>query len=163
MTIQIQFRIAGVGLFINLKNKLMKPESKIRKWGRGLAIFSTITFVSLLTWANWNAPTITEKLPKIEMTSFDLSRVSDGKLNEVRSFLRSHKGITAAAVSGESGMATVTFHPGQVSGEQLLVGIARVTGSEVTFKKFNLKSGGCPVRATSEFFGKLKQSLCFRD
>jgi len=141
----------------------MKKKNRLKKWGKALLILTGITFVSLFTWANWNAPTITERLPKIEMSSFDLSNVNDAATyNKVNTAMQETAGVTACSVNPVSQMATVTFHPTETSKEELQSDISRVAGTAVDFKHFETKAG-CPMKATSEFFGKLKQSLCLRD
>jgi hypothetical protein len=141
----------------------MKKKNRLKKWGRTLLILTGVTFISLFTWANWNAPTITERLPTIEMSSFDLSQVQDAAAySKVDAALKYKAGVTACSVNPESQMATVTFHPTETSKEDLLSEINGVTGTSVRFKHFDTKAG-CPMKATSEFFGKLKQSLCVRN
>lgn len=141
----------------------MKRKNRLKKWGIRSLIFSAAVFLVLVCWANWNEPTITEKLARIEMSSFDLSNVSDPEtFAKIQHELKSNGGITACAVSTESKMASVTFYPEKVSKNQLLASINQVSGVSVNYKHFDMKAG-CPMRATSDFFGQLKQSLCFRD
>lgn len=141
----------------------MKKTNRLKKWGKGLLIFSAVTFSGLLVWANWNEPTITEKLARIEMSSFDLSNVADHEsYDKIGIALKKEEGVTACAVNPDSKMASVTFYPDKISKDELLKNIMQTAGTSVSFKQFKMKAG-CPVRATSEFFGKLKQSLCFRN
>jgi 23S rRNA pseudoU1915 N3-methylase RlmH len=111
----------------------------------------TAVSVLLLAFAYANVRTLspTERLERVHLASFELK----GDLNEterktLETKIKSESGVTACAISKEKNLATVIYHPKQISTETLAIKFATVGKMDAT--KIELPTtGGCPVHAAS--------------
>ncbi|MES2588151.1 MAG: hypothetical protein V4622_04170 [Bacteroidota bacterium] len=137
-------------------------NSKLKKWSKRLLLTFGMVFLTLFVWANWEESTITEKLPTINLVTFDLSSLKDeNSFALIQEEFNSKKGVTACAVNSKSKLVTFTFYPDVTSKEELLDDLQSLGGKSVCMKIFPSKAG-CPVQGTKDFFGKIKESLKFR-
>ena len=135
---------------------------RLKKWLKILSFIIILAFSSLFIWANWSPSTITEKLPKINIVSCDLSSLDDeNSFSMIDEKFKNKKGVTACTVNSISKIASFTFNPEIVSKSELLSDLRNLGGSEVSLKVFPAKAG-CPIKGTQEFFGKIKESLRVR-
>lgn len=136
--------------------------TRLKKWSKRFLFTGIIVFSSLFIWANWEPSTITERLPEINIISYDLSSLkNESSYGLIQNEFKGKKGITACSVNSSSKIATFTFIPEIISQEAILTTLKSLGGRGVKEKVFACKAG-CPVRGTTEFFGKIKQSLKVR-
>lgn len=136
--------------------------TRLKRWTKVLSFTIILVFFSLFIWANWSPSTVTEKLPKINMVSYDLSSLHDEhSFSVIDERFKNKKGITACTVNSTSKIASFTFNPEIISKDELLSDLRNLGGSTVSLKVFPAKAG-CPIKGTQEFFGKIKESLKVR-
>jgi copper chaperone CopZ len=142
-----------------MKNILLKSAKVIG--------FLTLTFfVSMLVWANWEEPPLSQKLDlkPIHLAVFDL----DKKVDAADSSLISQKltdtdGVTACTVNPEFKTVSVTYYDDRVSEDALkaVVQQKNYIASKVNFAK--MEGPKCPVPMEYiNFFTDMKQTLCLR-
>lgn len=137
-------------------------NSKLKRWSKRFLITGAMVFLSLFVWANWEESTITEKLPPINMATFDLSSLkNENSFALIKEEFTDKKGISACAVNSNSKLVTFAFYPHITSEVKLLSELKSLGGTSVCMKTFPSKAG-CPIQGTKDFFGKIKQSLKVR-
>lgn len=123
-------------------------------------------FVSMLVWANWEEPTLSQKLDlkPIRLAVFNIDRnvdVADSTL--ISQKLSTTKGVTACTVNPEFKTVSVTFYDDAVSEEMLKLVVQQkdVVASKVNFA--TMEGPKCPVPMEYiDFFTNMKQTLCLR-
>ncbi len=136
------------------------------KFAKVTGIIALTFFVSMLVWANWDEPTLSQKLDlkPIHLAVFNIDRnidVADSTL--ISEKLSTTKGVTACTVNPEFKTVSVTFHEDEVSEEALksLVQQKDVVASKVNFA--TMEGPKCPVPMEYiDFFTNMKQTLCLR-
>lgn len=129
--------------------------------------FLTLTFfVSMLVWANWEEPPLSQKLDlkPIHLAVFDL----DKEVNATDSTLISDKlssvtGVTACTVNPEFKTVSVTYYDDQVSEDALkaVVQQKNYIASKINFAK--MEGPKCPIPMEYiDFFTNMKQALSLR-
>lgn len=129
--------------------------------------FLTLTFfVSMLVWANWEEPPLSQKLDlkPIHLAVFDL----DKEVNATDSTLISDKlssvtGVTACTVNPEFKTVSVTYYEDQVSEDALkaVVQQKNYIASKINFAK--MEGPKCPIPMEYiDFFTNMKQALSLR-
>lgn len=129
-----------------------------------LVILSTLTV--LIVWANWEAPTLSEKinLKPINLVVFNLDKsVSESDSSEISKKLTVTNGVTACTVNPKSNAVSVTFYDDVVSESKLseVIESQNFKTSKINFAAF--EGPKCPI--PSEYIDgltTLKRTLCFR-
>lgn len=129
--------------------------------------FLTMTFfVSMLVWANWEEPPLSQKLElkPIHLAVFDLDKqieASDSTL--ISNKLSAVTGVTACTVNPEFKTVSVTYYDDQVSEGALkaVVQQKNYIASKINFAK--MEGPKCPIPMEYiDFFTNMKQTLCLR-
>ena len=136
------------------------------KFAKVTGIIVLTFFVSMLVWANWEEPTLSQKLDlkPIRLAVFNIDRnvdVADSTL--ISQKLSTTKGVTACTVNPEFKTVSVTFYDDVVSEEMLksVVQQKDVVASKVNFA--TMEGPKCPVPMEYiDFFTDMKQTLCLR-
>ncbi|CAH0996757.1 hypothetical protein EMA8858_02892 [Emticicia aquatica] len=123
-------------------------------------------FVSMLVWANWEEPTLSQKLDlkPIHLAVFDLNKNLDSADSSLISQkLSATKGVTACTVNPTFKTVSITFYDNDVSETtlQTLVQQKDFVASKVNFAKMD--GPKCPIPMQYiDFFTNMKQTLCLR-
>lgn len=121
-----------------------------------------ILFSSLFIWANLSTSTLTEKLAKIEIKTYDLSKVkNEASFEAIEKNLRNKRGITAFSLNKTSKLVGITYNPKMIESDYLLSDLKRVGGNEIQEKTFPQKAA-CPVQGATSFIAGIKESLKVR-
>lgn len=142
-----------------MKNILLKSAKVIG--------FLTLTFfVSMLVWANWEEPPLSEKLDlkPIHLAVFDLDKQVDAADSTLISQkLSAVKGVTACTVNPSFKTVSVTYYNDEVSEDALKAVVQQkdYVASKVNFAK--MEGPKCPVPMEYiNFFTDMKRTLCLR-
>lgn len=142
-----------------MKNILLKSAKVIG--------FLTLTFfVSMLVWANWEEPPLSEKLDlkPIHLAVFDLDKQVDATDSTLISQkLSAVNGVTACTVNPEFKTVSVTYYNDEVSEDALKAVVEQkdYVASKVNFAK--MEGPKCPVPMEYiNFFTDMKRTLCLR-
>jgi copper chaperone CopZ len=129
--------------------------------------FTVLTFfVSMLVWANWEEPPLSQKLDlkPIHLAVFDLDKQVDAADSTlISNKLSAVTGVTACTVNPEFKTVSVTFYDDQVSENALkaVVQQKNYIASKVNFA--TMEGPKCPVPMEYiTFFTDMKQTLCLR-
>lgn len=136
------------------------------KFAKVTGVIALTFFVSMLVWANWEEPPLSEKLDlkPIHLAVFDLDKQVDAADSSLISQkLTSTKGVTACTVNPEFKTVSVTFYDDEVSEEaiKLVVQQKELVASKVNFA--TMEGPKCPVPMEYiDFFTNMKRTLCLR-
>lgn len=129
--------------------------------------FLTLTFfVSMLIWANWEEPPLSQKLDlkPIHLAVFDLDKQVDAADSTlISNKLSATTGVTACTVNPEFKTVSVTYYDDQVSEDALksVVQQKNYIASKINFAK--MEGPKCPIPMEYiDFFTDMKQTLCLR-
>ncbi len=129
--------------------------------------FLTLTFfVSMLIWANWEEPPLSQKLDlkPIHLAVFDLDKQVDAADSTlISNKLSATTGVTACTVNPEFKTVSVTYYDDQVSEDALksVVQQKNYIASKINFAK--MEGPKCPIPMEYiDLFTDLKQTLCLR-
>ena len=131
-----------------------------------LGFLTLVFFVSMLVWANWEEPPLSQKLDlkPIHLAVFDLDKQVDAADSSLISEkLSAVTGVTACTVNPEFKTVSVTYYDDQVSEEALKAVVQQkdYVASKVNFAK--MEGPKCPVPMEYiDFFTNMKQTLCLR-
>lgn len=123
-------------------------------------------FVSMLVWANWEEPPLSEKLDlkPIQLAVFDLNKNVDATDSTLISQkLSAVSGVTACTVNPSFKTVSVTYYGDQVSEESLKAVVQQkdFVASKVNFA--TMEGPKCPVPMEYiNFFTDMKRTLCLR-
>ncbi|WP_064196125.1 MULTISPECIES: hypothetical protein [Emticicia] len=123
-------------------------------------------FVSMLVWANWEEPPLSEKLDlkPIHLAVFSLDKqanMADSTL--ISQKLSSTQGVTACTVNPAFKTVSITNYEDEVSEETLksLVQQKDYVASKINFAA--MEGPKCPVPMEYiDFFTNMKRTLCLR-
>ncbi len=142
-----------------MKNILLKSAKVIG--------FLTLTFfVSMLVWANWEKPPLSQKLDlkPIHLAVFDLNKnIDTADSTLISEKLSMTDGVTACTVNPKFKTVSVTFYDDRVSEESLKAVVQQkdFVASKVNFAK--MEGPKCPIpMGYIDFFMDMKQTLCLR-
>lgn len=136
------------------------------KFAKVTGVIALTFFVSMLVWANWEEPPLSEKLDlkPIHLAVFDLDKQVDAADSSLISQkLTSTKGVTACTVNPEFKTVSVTFYDDEVSEEAIksVVQQKELVASKVNFA--TMEGPKCPVPMEYiDFFTNMKRTLCLR-
>jgi hypothetical protein len=117
----------------------------------------------LVAYANIRTISPSEKLKPVQLTTFVIQgELTDDTAQQLQKNLDLQEGITAAKVNVRGNLASIVHHTDVISQKELKNLISTATQSEVSLKKFEAKSGGCPVHAVGGSFSNLVALLDFR-
>lgn len=121
---------------------------------------------TLLIWANWDAPTLSEKinLKPINLVVFNIDKpTSSADSIKISQKLQATKGVTAYTVNPNFKTVSVTFYEDEVSETSLgqLIKDQNYLASKVNFAQMD--GPKCPIPAEYiDGLSSLKRILCFR-
>jgi hypothetical protein len=103
-------------------------------------------FLLAFAYANARRLSPTERLDRVNLVSFELKgELNESERNTLETKIKSESGVTACAISKERNLATVIFHPKQISRETLAVKFAALGKMDAV--KIELPTtGGCQSR-----------------
>lgn len=136
------------------------------KFAKVTGVIALTFFVSMLVWANWEEPPLSEKLDlkPIHLAVFDLDKQVDAADSSLISQkLTDTKGVTACTVNPQFKTVSVTFYDDVISEETLksVVQQKDVVASKVNFA--TMEGPKCPVPMEYiDFFTNMKKTLCLR-
>lgn len=136
------------------------------KFAKVTGVITLTFFVSMLVWANWEEPPLSEKLDlkPIHLAVFDLDKQVDAADSSLISQkLTSTKGVTACTVNPQFKTVSVTFYDDEVSEETVksIVQQKELVASKVNFAV--MEGPKCPVPMEYiDFFTNMKKTLCLR-
>lgn len=136
------------------------------KFAKVTGVIALTFFVSMLVWANWEEPPLSEKLDlkPIHLAVFDLDKeVNAADSSLISQKLTGTKGVTACTVNPQFKTVSVTFYDDVISEETLksVVQQKDVVASKVNFA--TMEGPKCPVPMEYiDFFTNMKQTLCLR-
>ena len=136
------------------------------KFAKVIGFFTLTFFVSMLVWANWEEPPLSQKLDlkPIHLAVFDLDKQIDATDSTlISNKLSATTGVTACTVNPTFKTVSVTFYDDQVSEEALkaVVQQKNFIASKVNFA--TMEGPKCPVPMEYiTFFTDMKQTLCLR-
>ncbi|MDZ7934765.1 MAG: hypothetical protein U5M51_07355 [Emticicia sp.] len=141
-------------------------KNSFLKFAKVTGIIALTFFVSMLVWANWEEPTLSQKLDlkPIHLAVFNIDKnvdVADSTL--ISEKISSTKGVTACTVNPEFKTVSVTFYDDEISEDALksLVQQKDVVASKVNFAA--MEGPKCPIPMEYiDFFTNMKQALCLR-
>jgi copper chaperone CopZ len=157
-------------LFVNAVRQQIKKITTMKNF---LLKFAKVTgflvltfFVSMLVWANWEEPPLSDKLDlkPINLAVFDLNKdidASDSTL--ISNKLSATSGVTACTVNPKFKTVSVTFYGDQVSEDALksVVQQKDYVASKINFA--TMEGPKCPVPMEYiNFFTDMKKTLCLR-
>ena len=132
-----------------------------------LGIICLTLFVTMLVWANWNEPPLSQKLgvKPINLAVFNIDKTANPADSATLSKnLTNAKGVTACTVNTEFKTVSVTYHEDEIT-ESALKKIVE-SGSNYVASKVNfaaMEGPRCPVPAEYlNFLTDMKRTLCFR-
>lgn len=138
----------------------------LKKSLRLIGLLILMTFVSLLVWANWEKPSLAEKinLKPINLVVFNL----DKKTTQMDSTLISDKltatrGVTACTINPEFKTVSVTYYEDQIDEKTLgeIIENKNYMASKVNFAQ--MEGPKCPIPAEYiDGLTNIKRTLCFR-
>jgi hypothetical protein len=139
-------------------------ENKPMKTIKIIALLLSIGLVSLFGYANIRRLSIIETLEPVNLASLKINGHvdSEGKL-DLEKKISAVPGVTACTLSKEGNMASVIFHPKQVTVEALTSLLSN--GGELKISQIELaqSGGGCPVRQLNSSFNKVISFLDIRN
>ncbi len=136
------------------------------KFAKVTGVIALTFFVSMLVWANWEEPPLSEKLDlkPIHLAVFDLDKeVNAADSSLISQKLTGTKGVTACTVNPQFKTVSVTFYDDVISEETLksVVQQKDVVASKVNFA--TMEGPKCPVPMEYiDFFTDMKKTLCLR-
>lgn len=136
------------------------------KFAKVTGVIALTFFVSMLVWANWEEPPLSEKLDlkPIHLAVFDLDKqVDSADSSLISQKLTGTKGVTACTVNPQFKTVSVTFYDDVISEETLksVVQQKDVVASKVNFA--TMEGPKCPVPMEYiDFFTNMKKTLCLR-
>ncbi|MER0441022.1 hypothetical protein [Emticicia sp. W12TSBA100-4] len=136
------------------------------KFAKVTGVIALTFFVSMLVWANWEEPPLSEKLDlkPIHLAVFDLDKeVNAADSSLISQKLTGTKGVTACTVNPQFKTVSVTFYDDVISEETLksVVQQKDVVASKVNFA--TMDGPKCPVPMEYiDFFTNMKKTLCLR-
>lgn len=136
------------------------------KFAKVTGVLTLTFFVSMLVWANWEEPPLSEKLDlkPIHLAVFDLDKqVDSADSSLISQKLTATKGVTACTVNPQFKTVSVTFYDDEVSEEaiKLVVQQKELLASKVNFA--TMDGPKCPVPMEYiDFFTNMKKTLCLR-
>ncbi len=136
------------------------------KFAKVTGVLTLTFFVSMLVWANWEEPPLSEKLDlkPIHLAVFDLDKeVNAADSSLISQKLTGTKGVTACTVNPQFKTVSVTFYDDVISEETLksVVQQKDVVASKVNFA--TMEGPKCPVPMEYiDFFTNMKKTLCLR-
>lgn len=136
------------------------------RFAKVTGVIALTFFVSMLVWANWEEPPLSEKLDlkPIHLAVFDLDKEVDAADSSLISQkLTGTKGVTACTVNPQFKTVSVTFYDDVISEEMLksVVQQKDVVASKVNFA--TMEGPKCPVPMEYiDFFTNMKKTLCLR-
>lgn len=136
------------------------------KFAKVTGVIALTFFVSMLVWANWEEPPLSEKLDlkPIHLAVFDLDKeVNAADSSLISQKLTGTKGVTACTVNPQFKTVSVTFYDDVISEEMLksVVQQKDVVASKVNFA--TMEGPKCPVPMEYiDFFTDMKKTLCLR-
>ncbi|GAB2635390.1 hypothetical protein GCM10027035_30960 [Emticicia sediminis] len=136
------------------------------KFAKVTGVLTLTFFVSMLVWANWEEPPLSEKLDlkPIHLAVFDLDKqVDSADSSLISQKLTNTKGVTACTVNPQFKTVSVTFYDDEVSEETIksVVQQKELMASKVNFA--TMEGPKCPVPMEYiDFFTNMKKTLCLR-
>lgn len=136
------------------------------KLAKVTGVLTLTFFVSMLVWANWEEPPLSEKLDlkPIHLAVFDLDKqVDSADSSLISQKLTATKGVTACTVNAQFKTVSVTFYDDEVSEETIksVVQQKELLASKVNFA--TMEGPKCPVPMEYiDFFTNMKKTLCLR-
>ncbi|MFY7908567.1 MAG: hypothetical protein ACOVO2_03390 [Emticicia sp.] len=136
------------------------------KFAKVTGVITLTFFVSMLVWANWEEPPLSDRLDlkPIHLAVFDLDKQVDAADSSLISQkLTSTKGVTACTVNPQFKTVSVTFYDDEVSEETVksIVQQKELVASKVNFA--TMEGPKCPVPMEYiDFFTNMKKTLCLR-
>jgi len=128
-----------------------------------IALILAAGFAGLLGYANVRHLSVTEKLKRVHLVSFNLK----GEINSTEALLLEKKvsttpGITSCSVNKDGNVASVIFYPDQVT-EQILASLLSNEGKLTVSGRKLSSSEGCPVHQLSYSFHEFLTLLDVRN
>jgi hypothetical protein len=122
-----------------------------------------ISVAALFGYANLRKLSVSEKLPRVQLISFDIrGEISPVDRTQLEKKLSSVPGVTACSLSDEGNVASVIFHPEKINEATITDVLSQEGKLNISLRDLAV-SPGCPIHNLNSSFQEFISALDIRN